>query len=162
MSEFRISLRITHPKMPSDEITKSLELAPIFSYTAGDKKLTPKGTEIPGRRKESYWCHDVPASADDIESNIADCNAILANRRDVLLRIVDSGGRVEYFVGWFSSDNSGFVLRHELLRQLADLRIDLSFDLYTTERGGGNHVGTNAPKKAAHKKKQKKPRRGPR
>ena len=133
MNRYKISLRITHPSMQSDEITKSLELAPTLSYTAGDRKVTPKGTEVPGRRRESYWCYDLPTNDDAIEYEIERCNAALGGKRAALEHITDGGGRVQYFVGWFSSGNSGFTLPHRVSRQLADLRIDLSLDLYTSE-----------------------------
>jgi hypothetical protein len=130
MNKFDISLRITHPNKPSEQITKALGLVPEFSWTAGDRKTTPKGGKLPGHRKESYWCYGVSVSDQPLEAEIAKLNDSLAGKQNVLLDIVATGGRIEYFVGWFSSKNSGFVLKHELSRQLAELKIDLSFDVY--------------------------------
>lgn len=51
---YGISLRITHPSIRSVEITSQLGLEPDFSYTVGDRRLTPKGNELGGTRKESF------------------------------------------------------------------------------------------------------------
>ena len=140
MNKYNISLRITHPGMRSEQITKTLSLVPEFSWTAGDRKATPEGEELPGRRKESYWCYALPPSGQPIESSIARLNDSLASKQHVLVDIVATGGRIEYFVGWFSSENSGFVLKCELLRQLADLKIDLALDIYPSDKKA-NSVG---------------------
>lgn len=129
-AKYKITLRVTHPSLDSKRIGNELGLAPKFAYTAGDKKITPKGTEVPGIRKESFWSHEIDTAEEPIELAIMRVTASLAEMKDFLRHIYETGGHVEYFIGWFSAKNSGFVLAHSLLGQLSDMGIDLSFDIY--------------------------------
>ncbi|HEY5971429.1 MAG TPA: DUF4279 domain-containing protein [Pseudoxanthomonas sp.] len=130
-TRYRVSLRITHPSIDEKTISDELGLVPKVSYTAGDQKVTPKGTEISGIRKESFWCHEYAITDDEpIELSLEKFSQNLAKKKTFFWRISESGGRAECFIGWFSSENSGFVLQHGFLHQLADLKIDLSFDIY--------------------------------
>jgi hypothetical protein len=138
-TRYKITLRIIHPSLEVGRISHELGLAPVFAYTAGDKRITPKGTELPGTRKESYWYHVIAPTDEPLERAIARATASLADRRSFFTHISETGGRVEYFIGWFSAENSGFVFEHSLLAQLSDMRIDLLFDIYPEVRqGSGN------------------------
>jgi hypothetical protein len=127
---YKITLRIAHPSLNSKRISDELGLTPAFAYTAGDKKITPKGTELPGTRKESFWRHEIAITDEPIELAIMRVTVSLAEKKWFLRHISETGGRVEYFIGWFTAENSGFVLAHSLLGQLSDVGIDLSFDIY--------------------------------
>jgi hypothetical protein len=129
-ARYKISFRITHPNIRTDEISSELGLAPRISYTVGDKKLTPKGNEVPGIRKESFWCYELAIGDELIEIEISNFSNKLAEKKGFLDRVSATGGRLEYFIGWFSSENSGFVLENDLLRRLSDLKINLAFDIY--------------------------------
>jgi hypothetical protein len=50
-------------------------------------------------------------------------------------QIRSEGGKVELFVGWFFDGHSGGVFSHDLLARMADLKIDLSLDVYPPDRG---------------------------
>ena len=54
----------------------------------------------------------------------------LAPHRPFFHRIRSQGGTVEFFVGWFFDGNSGDVFDCDLLARMADLKIDLSLDVY--------------------------------
>ncbi|WP_411849351.1 DUF4279 domain-containing protein [Stenotrophomonas sp. LGBM10] len=127
---YRISLRITHPSIASDEISAELGLNPRISYTAGDKKLTPKGREVPATRKETFWCYELPTGDEPFELVISRFSKELAEKKSFLDRLSSTGGHVEHFIGWFSPENSGFVLENGLLKLLAELKITLAFDIY--------------------------------
>jgi hypothetical protein len=129
-ARYKITLRITHPTLEAGRIGHELGLAPVFAYTAGDRRVTPKGTELPGTRKESYWYYVIGPTDEPIERTIARVTASLAEKKSFLRQISETGGRTEYFIGWFSSENSGFVFEHHLLGELSEMRIDLSFDIY--------------------------------
>lgn len=129
-TRFRISLRIWHPEVRSDDITKGLGLTPELSYSAGDRRVTPKGAELSGFRAETYWTHEWPVGG-SFEGAIDEISAQLFRKAEFLCHLKETGGRLEYFIGWFSTENSGFVLDHRVLRLLSDLRMDLAFDVYT-------------------------------
>lgn len=116
--------------MRDDEISARLDLVPMFSYAAGDAKMTPKGTQLPGIRRQTFWSHRFPGSAACVEDEIDAINAVLSDKRDFLRLIYSGGGRIEYFIGLFDINNSGLTLGHETLKNTADLSIDLTFDLY--------------------------------
>lgn len=50
--------------------------------------------------------------------------------QNLFYELSSSGGKIEYFIGWYSEGNSGEEFDFELLRSLADLYIGLSFDFY--------------------------------
>ena len=50
--------------------------------------------------------------------------------REFFHRVRTEDRVAEFFVGWFFNGNSGEVFDCDLLARLADLQIDLSFDVY--------------------------------
>lgn len=131
-ARFKISLRITHPKARSDDITERLGLVPRVSYSVGDRRTTPKGTELEGFRAQTFWSYQWPA-VDPFEDAIANISNQLLEKRDFLLHLSETGGQLEYFIGWFTKDSSGFVLESGLLGVLSDLNINLAFDIYADD-----------------------------
>jgi hypothetical protein len=57
----------------------------------------------------------------------------LAPHRPFFHEIRSQGGTIELFVGWFLDGQSGDVFDCDLLAQIADLKIDLSLDVYGPE-----------------------------
>ncbi|MBT2766949.1 DUF4279 domain-containing protein [Stenotrophomonas sp. ISL-67] len=106
-----------------------LGLSPKISYSAGDKRVTPKGTELTGFRTETFWSHEWLVG-DSFEVAVAGISAKLLEKAEFLRHLKETGGRLEYFIGWFSTENSGFVLEHRLLKLISDLKINLAFDIY--------------------------------
>ena len=66
-----------------------------------------------------------------LSAALSDVVERLHTGRAFLDMLTASGGRSELFVGWFFDEgNSGDVLGFELLGQLAELKVDVSFDVY--------------------------------
>jgi hypothetical protein len=133
MHPFKVSVtfRIIHPSINPDEISTQLVLLPRTSGRVGDSRKTPNGDPLKGKNESTYWtypisCQESNGLADILESFTDD----LEIHRDFLLNLYATGGRLEYFVGWFSGTNSGEEFKHGLLRKLADLHINLSLDVY--------------------------------
>ena len=131
-ARFKISLRITHPKARSDDITERLGLVPRVSYSVGDRRTTPKGTELEGFWAQTFWSYQWP-TVDPFEDAIANISNQLLESRDFLLHLSETGGHLEYFIGWFTKDTPGFVLESGLLGVLSDLNINLAFDIYADD-----------------------------
>ncbi|MBK0014556.1 DUF4279 domain-containing protein [Stenotrophomonas sp. S41] len=128
---YSISIRIAHPEMDMSGVCEDLGLVPDFSYSAGDARVTPKGKPIGGVRDGSYWLHSfVEGNDGDVESSLEQIVRFLSVRQEFFEQIARSGGRSELFIGWFSSENTGFNIGNSILRKLVDLSIDLSFDIY--------------------------------
>lgn len=131
---FDVSLRITHPSIDPREIGTKLSLVPHFSYKAGDKRKTPKGNPLPGNFKHSFWFYKLPKKKDaSLPKVLKDMNELLRKNSSYLKGLQTNGGKLEYFIGWFSESNSGESLDWELLKECADLRINLAFDVYGPE-----------------------------
>jgi hypothetical protein len=54
----------------------------------------------------------------------------LEPKRSFLARVRSEGGTAEFFVGWYFDGNSGDVFDCGLLARMADLKINLSLDVY--------------------------------
>lgn len=131
---FDVSLRVKHPALGSDEICRALGMPADVTWQVGAHRTTPTGRQLPGVYEYSYcvFRFDVPADvslADFIKAK----NASLLARRDFLVDLRKSGGTVEYFVGWYSGANSGELFDWQLLKELADLRVDLALDVYAED-----------------------------
>jgi hypothetical protein len=132
---YAISLRFRHPSADLSGIGDKLGITPTRSWKAGDPRTTPKGTPLDGVFRDSYWTsmpiEGASSEATDLSEALGQILTQLSERRAFFADFADSGGRAELLVGWFFDEgNSGDVLPHELLARLAELRIDLSLDVY--------------------------------
>jgi hypothetical protein len=131
--ECSVSFRISHPTIDPDEISTQLGLEPKISWRAGDVRQSPKGTPLEGRNETTYWSYALNCQpTSELIELLEDFTVRLESYREFLIHLRSTGGRLEYFVGWFSGPNSGEVFDHRLLGKIANLQIDLSFDIYTT------------------------------
>jgi hypothetical protein len=136
--QYAVSFRIWHPRIDPREITARLSLQPDVSWAEGDPRKTLKGTLLGGKREESYWSYKVTHGPD---TGLAECLETFTRSIEpydqYLKEIRSGGGRIEYFIGWFSGFNSGELLSHRLLSKLSALEIDLAFDIYGATRDEG-------------------------
>jgi hypothetical protein len=152
--KYDVSLRVRHPRMADEEISNALRMEARHHWTVGTPRKTPKGTPLKGTYDSTY-CSFRLEHADDTKLSdfLAKCTASLMPHKQFLERICSTGGSIEYFVGWYSGSNSGAVLKSELLRDLAALRIDLSLDVYgATPSKVAKKPGRTKKKKAKKKK----------
>jgi hypothetical protein len=117
MHSFRyaVSLRIWHPQIDALVVSATLGLA--------SKRTSPA---VP-----SFWTHgyDVPKDA-ECAAFVHSAAADLQQHSAFFRRVREEGGRVEFFIGWFGDRNVGDTFPHATLALLAELQIDLSFDVY--------------------------------
>lgn len=126
---FKASLRLVHPSMPSPEISQGLEADSKWGWSLGEARRTPTGDPLTGRYRNSYWVQVLSSGDDDsLVDLLAVCLDRLEAKRDFLLAFHGTGGRTEFFVGWFRSP--GETLPWSLLERVASLKIDLAFDVY--------------------------------
>jgi hypothetical protein len=118
--------------MPSEEISRAIGMQPKIHWNAGDPRVTPTGTALGGVREETCWTTRIlhPESGDLVDAIAANLTS-LEPHKDFLREFVTTGGEIEYFIGWFTTDTSGGeTLDWELLQRLADLKISLGLDVY--------------------------------
>ncbi len=133
MDAFRyaVSLRIHHPDVDPGAISDRLGLAPRAAWKAGDARSARDGTALGGRHDSTYWTSPLgQGPGDGLEEALEAFTSRLAPQGDFFRELHATGGRIEYFVGWFSETNCGVILGCRLLQALADLRIDLALDIY--------------------------------
>jgi hypothetical protein len=118
--------------MPWEEISTALGLDPNVKWTVGEPRRTPTGTLIGGIRDNTRWSHRLENNGSiDLTEALAANISFLEGHRDFLESFVATGGEIEYYIGWFTIEaSSGQTLPRELVRRIADLKIDLGFDIY--------------------------------
>ena len=112
---YAVSLRIWHPGVDAQVVADTLGLA-----------SHPTAPSV-----QSFWRHqyDVPQDG-ECAAFIAAAAAALQPHAAFFEQLRSAGGRAEFFIGWFGDKNFGDTFRHTTLALLAELRIDVSVDVY--------------------------------
>ena len=134
MSEFKydVSFRIFHPNLNPDEICQTLHLQATTKWRSGEQRKTPKGRLLPNVYDKSYCSFKLDQVHDmELPEFLRYWNSRFLKFKEYFMNIHSSGGRLEYFIGWYSKGNSGEVFNVSLLEQLATLKIDLAIDFYS-------------------------------
>ena len=129
---YNVSLRIWHPSSDPAVFTATLGLEPLHFDVVGQHR-TRKGKTLDVLAKESYWTHEFDSAGEpqDVEEFLLDRAYSLTQHKEFFTDICASGGRAEFFIGFFPENfNCGFELSPLLQRQCADLNLCLSFDIY--------------------------------
>jgi hypothetical protein len=129
-----ISLRIRHPRMAQEQISKALALPPKFAWTVGEPRKTPKGHPLDGVRAESYWsCPLSETKASEVQSLEQALGSTLRSlepHAEFLGEVAQSGGSAELFIGLFGDRNLGLELPPATLASCGRLGLALSLDIY--------------------------------
>src|SRR5579863_6626543 len=124
-----ISLRVTHPSRSLDDLTVELGIVPNRTWRAGEPRTSPRGKPLKGVYGEHYWTArlvDGVSTDRDLTTALAAVLDSLFVKKEFIANLSKSGGRSEFFLGWFFGEgNSGDVFSSTLLGQLADFCIDL-------------------------------------
>ena len=98
-----LDLRIWHPTLDPDLVTRTLGLEPSIAWRAGDPRKTPKGTVLEGVRSEGYWSanpfsYGWRESTDaQVEDALEELITYLSPYED-FLREISQGGAVRIWV----------------------------------------------------------------
>ncbi len=130
--QYNVSFRIVHPSIDPDDICKKLNLNVKRKWRVGDQKKTPKGNVLTGVHDHSYCVFELNYENKKIDliDYLKFWNKKLIMHKDLLNQIHATGGKLEYFIGWFSDENSGEEFDVSFLSELAELKIGLAFDFY--------------------------------
>lgn len=131
-SYFVISLRIKSYKTDPSEICDSLKLRPKIMNKINELRVDNKGTLLGGVYEYSYFISRVCEKKDfkQFEEAVKKLLNEFSEHKELFQNIRQEGGSSEFFIGWFTGFNSGFVLDYSLLKQMGELGIDLNFDIY--------------------------------
>jgi hypothetical protein len=134
-ARFQLSLRVWHPAEDPGVLTALFERQPVTAWARGTPRIGPDGEALPGLHESTYWVAEIAAGPiSTLDTTLRDLAGELLGSRAEIERLTDTGGRVECLVGWFEDGNSGVVLGHELLHRLADVGLDVAFDVYGSPR----------------------------
>jgi hypothetical protein len=130
-----IALRIEHPTVLPDWITRQLGLEPTASK------------DRPGR---NYWLHGFRSESDEsVEADVTRFLASLRTHRAILLQLRRSGGRAAIYVTWSVGRPAGFEFEFRTVLALARLRLDLYLEVFGTwiaSRSAGENDPISRPK----------------
>lgn len=128
---YKVSLRFSSKVVDPSEISGRLGLTPRISHRMGDARSTPKGAPLKGVYSTNQCLFELaPRRGELLGAMLERTVDDLECHSELFLQVAESGGTSEFFIGWFSPQNSGATFDHQLLRKLADLRIDLALDVY--------------------------------
>jgi Domain of unknown function (DUF4279) len=100
---YSISLRIWHPNITPEVISRALGVQPNRSWEAGKPRCTPKGTPLEGTYRESYWNADpfnrgeYSSTDDRAEDALLEVLQLLEPKKD-FLQTLRSGGEGSWFM----------------------------------------------------------------
>ncbi len=155
---FQLSLRIRHPSIDPESISRELQIEPEHSFRAGDRREAARSLTATPTHVESYWLATLdPATlllgtglalAPDISPHrhviahthaiafavldsalIVLTNSVLRRHAEFFRRMQSEGGEVRLIVAVSARKTRGFTLTPHLSRALSDLRIPVDFEL---------------------------------
>jgi hypothetical protein len=130
-AKFALSLRIWHPDRDLSDFGERFGRRPDTVWTVGAARTSPSGEPLPGRHETSYWTAQLAeGDLDGLVPALASLTETLAEQGSELDDIVQTGGRVEYLVGWFADANAAAVIPYDLAEDMGRLGISLALDVY--------------------------------
>lgn len=129
--KFAVSLRYSGKTTDPDLICEHLGLTPKFKHRLGNPRTTPTGQPLKGHYDAHYCLFKI---ACDQYSELHEClegtlNNLMKSKA-IFDLVKQNGDRFEFFIGWFSTGNTGDIFGSKLIAQLAALNIELAFDVY--------------------------------
>jgi hypothetical protein len=124
------SLHISHPTADPAAVTAALGLEPTQTSRVGELHRT-----IPDRHyDDSHWTCELPVEhGEDIPAFLGRLVDRLSLHRNYLEQLSDAGAEIECFIGVFATRLCDQAYSYGLLGSLAELRVNLRFDLYPAD-----------------------------
>lgn len=128
--DYQISVHLKHATVSPEEITGILGIEPTIAR-AIDQPMTPGTT---ARSEKNTWMVRINhIDGVDLEDSIDRVINTLWPFRWWLNEFTNTGGEIEFVVGWFTPRMSGAQFSPDLLRRLSDLDATLSLHVYSEE-----------------------------
>lgn len=145
--QYVISLRIWHPTLPKEEISKIVGRNAKHGWTAGSPRLSPKGNPLGGLRNSSYWTSELTlgtliSDPIEVEQALSGFANDLAPLSEFFNGVRKDSGKVELFVGLFSDGNIVVDLTPSLMEKLAQAGLSVCLDYYPSKREENQDVNS--------------------
>ena len=131
---YNLTLRITHSSIKPSEMMGCVGFEPMVYWVSGNNKITnnKKGDFYKKTSNEfNYCCFAVSVPGEGgINDGLEYFLSEIDQKKDFLISVSETGGKVELSIGWYINGNAGFAIDREVLMKLAMLRVGLLFDVY--------------------------------
>jgi len=130
---FRVSLHVSHPRLPADEIVVSFDLPVRYARSVGALRMTKQGKNLGGTYGQtdiSFAISDGVISNDDVLLGEFVDKALGSLPLNTIDQIVASGGSCFFFIGVYSEGNLLCDFDAGLLSRLSVYGIGLKIDFY--------------------------------
>ena len=133
---FTIALRFWHPTIDPEVITARLGLTPTYSSMAGEPRFTPKGTQLEGLHRESYWhCSMWDGWRESTETSAEDAVLDLLSRlipnREFILGLLSTARQGLIHMSSHGSGNYALVFSPDILTACSSFGLSLAHDVYS-------------------------------
>ena len=131
LDDFTVMLRIRHPNIDPDDITRKLGLVPQHSWRAGEARRTAQGAPLEGAYRESFWTAELQEletglkGVREIEGVLMAAVVLLRRSQAFLSKLHADGGTVELSVEVIGNRDSSLTLSPQLLSLLAKTGVAL-------------------------------------
>lgn len=147
---YQLSLRVRHPSIDPDTISRELQIEPEHSFRAGQPRESARSLAVTPVHVESYWLATLdPATmvmgaalAPDLSPqthaaafSVLDSalavliNSVLRRHSEFFRRMQSEGGEVRLIIAMSARRTRGFTLTPHLSKALSELRIPVDFEL---------------------------------
>jgi Domain of unknown function (DUF4279) len=134
--QFSVRLRIWHPNIDPEFISRQLDMQPCRSAKVGQPRATPNGTVLGGTYPHSYWCADpfnygeYSSTDEAMEDVLASILEQLQPKKEFFSKLITEGGRLVLCISSFSARNYTLEVPPALMLQCADLGFTLAHDVF--------------------------------
>ena len=137
---YSIRLRIWHPSIHPDVISKTLQIGPNNIFIVGEPRRTPKGALLEGTYNTNYWsaypsdvrdCFSGDVKAEDSLNSIIEA---LQNHTSFFGDILASGGKALLEICSYGNENYAFVFPPKLLKKCVAANLSLVVDVYPVQQ----------------------------
>ena len=130
-SRFRLRLLLKHPNVDPAEITKILKIMPNITRKAGEPKVTPRGTVLPGVHQSTVWVHTSRLVRGTMFSeHLSKYLARIQGAGEYFREFEASGGRVEVIVELPGDVAMGNTVDWKQLHAMSALHVDFGIEVF--------------------------------
>ncbi len=130
---YKVSLHITHPTLPAEELTPFFNFATKYVKSIGARRILKSGNDLGGTYPQtdiSFMISDGVVNDDDITVSEFVENSLLLLPLTMIQEIVTAGGVCFFLIGVFSDGNITCDFNVSLLSQLQQHGIGLKLDFW--------------------------------
>lgn len=129
--KYRVVLTIKHPNLDARRISRTLGIKPTNHWTAGEGRVTPAGTRLPGTNAASLWTASKEVAGDRFFfGGVLDLVTRLESAAHFISEIVESGGTISIIIQLPGTRNIGDEINWPQLARLVALKVTLGIELF--------------------------------